>query len=51
MSRWERGAVVLTPLVAVATMAMGLRIGARSAVRAAVVYGAPPSAEITKMCL
>src|SRR5580692_4359084 len=45
MSRWERGAIVLTPLAAVFTMAVGLRIGASPAVRAAVVYGAPPSAD------
>jgi hypothetical protein len=45
MSRWERGAIVLTPLAAVFTMAVGLRIGASPAVRAAVVYGAPPSSE------
>jgi hypothetical protein len=45
MSRWERGAIVLTPLVAVATLAVGLRIGASPAVLAAVVYGAPPAAE------
>ncbi len=44
MSRWERGAIVLTPLVAVATLALGLRVGASPAVRAAVVYGAPPAA-------
>jgi hypothetical protein len=43
MSRWERGAIVLTPLAAVATMAVGLRLGASPSVRAAVVYGAPPS--------
>jgi len=45
MSRWERAAIVLTPLAAVFTMAVGLRIGASPAVHAAVVYGAPPSAE------
>jgi hypothetical protein len=44
MSRFERGAIVVVPLVAVATLAAGLRIGASPAVRAAVVYGAPPSA-------
>jgi hypothetical protein len=42
--RLERGAIVVVPLVAVATMALGLRIGASPAVRAAVVYGAPPGA-------
>lgn len=36
---------MLTPLAAVFTMAVGLRIGASPAVRAAVVYGAPPSSE------
>jgi len=35
------------PLVAVVTLAIGLRIGASSAVRAAVVYGAPPAAART----
>ncbi len=44
MSSWERGAMVLTPLVAVATLAAGLRMGASPAVRSAVVYGAPPAA-------
>ena len=42
--RWDRGAMVLTPLVAVATLAAGLRIGASPALRAAIVYGAPPAA-------
>jgi hypothetical protein len=43
--RLERGAIVVVPLVAVATLAIGLRIGASPPVRAAVVFGAPPSAE------
>ncbi len=37
-------ALFAIPLVSFATLAVGLRIGARSAVRAAIVYGAPPSA-------
>jgi hypothetical protein len=45
MSRFERGAIVVVPLVAVVTLAAGLRIGASPAIRAAVVYGAPPSAD------
>jgi hypothetical protein len=45
MSRWERGAIVLAPLAAVVTMGVGLRIGASPSVHAAVVYGAPPSAD------
>jgi hypothetical protein len=44
---FERGAMVLVPLVAVATLALGLRIGSESAVRAAVVFGAPPANERT----
>jgi len=47
MSRLERGAIVVVPLVAVVTLAAGLRIGASPAVRAAVLYGAPPSADRT----
>ena len=42
-SRATRLLFVATPMVAMATVALGLRIGAGSAVRAAVVYGAPPS--------
>jgi hypothetical protein len=42
-SRVERALLVATPMVAMATVALGLRIGAGSAVRAAVVYGAPLS--------
>jgi hypothetical protein len=45
MSRWEGEAIVLTPLVAVATLALGLRVGASPAVQAAVVYGARPAAD------
>ena len=40
-------ALFAIPLVSFATLAIGLRIGARSAVRAAIVYGAPPSAAAT----
>jgi hypothetical protein len=43
MSRLERTAIVVTPLVAMATLALGLKIGASRAVRAAVMYGAPPA--------
>ena len=42
-ARIERLLLVLTPLAAMATVALGLRVGAGSAVRAAVVYGAPVS--------
>src|SRR5450631_3084632 len=37
-------ALFAIPLVAFTTLAIGLHIGARSAVRAAIVYGAPPAA-------
>jgi hypothetical protein len=40
----ERAAIVVVPLVCVATLALGLRLGAAPAVHAAVVYGAPPGA-------
>jgi hypothetical protein len=43
-SRAERLLLLLAPAAAVATVALGLRVGAGSAVRAAVVYGAPASA-------
>lgn len=43
MRRSERLLLVATPIVAVAAVALGLRIGAASAVRAAVLYGAPSS--------
>jgi hypothetical protein len=42
-SRLERVLLLATPMVAMATVALGLRIGAGSTVRAAVVYGAPAS--------
>jgi hypothetical protein len=42
--RLERLLLVATPMVAMATVALGLRLGAGEAVRAAVVYGAPTSA-------
>jgi len=38
-------ALTATPAAAVVTLALGLRIGARSEIRAAVVFAAPPSAE------
>jgi hypothetical protein len=43
-SRLERLLMVLAPAVAMAAVALGLRLGARGGLRAAVVYGAPPSA-------
>jgi hypothetical protein len=41
--RGERFLLVVAPAVAMATVALGLRVGAGSAVRAAVVHGAPLS--------
>ncbi|MFO0674899.1 MAG: hypothetical protein U0169_00045 [Polyangiaceae bacterium] len=41
---FERVAMAVVPLLAVATLALGLRIGGRSTVRGAVVDGAAPSA-------
>ena len=43
MARAHTIAMVVTPLVAMATLAVGLRIGAGNAVHAALVYGAPPA--------
>ena len=43
-SKGERLLLVLTPAVAMTAVAVGLRVGARSEVRAAVVYGAPAAA-------
>jgi hypothetical protein len=43
MARGERLLLLVTPILAMAVVAVGLRVGAGSAVRAAVVYGAPPS--------
>jgi hypothetical protein len=43
MGRAQTIAMVATPLVAMATLAVGLRIGAGNAVHAALVYGAPPA--------
>jgi hypothetical protein len=45
MSRWERGAIVLVALAAVATLALGLRIGSTPSVHAAMVFGAPPASD------
>ncbi|HEY5241410.1 MAG TPA: hypothetical protein VIJ22_08095, partial [Polyangiaceae bacterium] len=42
-SRLERWLLLATPMAAMATVALGLRLGAGNAVRAAVVYGAPAS--------
>jgi hypothetical protein len=42
-SRLERSLLLATPMAAMATVALGLRIGAGNEVRAAVVYGAPAS--------
>jgi hypothetical protein len=41
VSPWERWLVIGTPAVAMATVGLGLQIGARRGVRAALVYGAP----------
>jgi hypothetical protein len=46
-SRLERLLLVLTPAVAMAAVALGLRLGAPDGLRAAVVYGAPPAAAST----
>jgi hypothetical protein len=43
MARGERLLLLVTPLLTMAVVALGLRVGAGSAVRAAMVYGAPPS--------
>jgi hypothetical protein len=43
-SKGERLLLVLTPAVAMAAVAVGLRVGARSELRAAVVYGTPAAA-------
>ncbi len=43
MAGWEARLMVLAPLVAVATLALGLQIGAARPVHAAVVFGAPPA--------
>jgi hypothetical protein len=37
----QRAAIVLTPALAIATLAVGMRVGARRPVHAAIVYGAP----------
>lgn len=42
-ARFERALMAATPMVAMATVALGLRVGAGSTVRAAIVYGAPAS--------
>jgi hypothetical protein len=41
--RGERLLLVVTPMIAMAAVALGLRVGAGHAVRAAIVYGAPRS--------
>lgn len=41
--RFERLLMMATPMVAMVTVALGLRFGAGDAVRSAVLYGAPPS--------
>ncbi len=41
MSPWERWLAIGTPVVAMATVGLGLQIGARRAVRSVLVYGAP----------
>jgi hypothetical protein len=40
--RYRTLLIVVAPIVAVATLMIGLRVGAEDAVRAAVVFGAPP---------
>jgi hypothetical protein len=42
-SRVERSLMLLTPALAMAAVALGLRLGAPEGVRAALVYGAPPA--------
>jgi hypothetical protein len=42
--RFERAAIVLTPVVSLATVALGLRIGAATRTHGALVYGAAPGA-------
>ncbi len=42
-SRLRTFVLVITPLVAVALLILGLRIGAKGSVRAATVWGAPPA--------
>ncbi|MDP9036989.1 MAG: hypothetical protein M3O50_19500, partial [Myxococcota bacterium] len=42
-ARIERWLLLFTPAAALAVVAMGLRLGAPSVVRAAIVYGAPVS--------
>ena len=42
--RRERALIVLTPVVALATVALGLHVGASSRVRGARVYAAAPGA-------
>ena len=41
MPNGHRIAIVLTPILALATLAVGMRVGARRATHAAIVYGAP----------
>jgi hypothetical protein len=43
MPRADTLAIVLTPVAAMATFALGLRVGAATPSRAAIVYAAPPS--------
>src|SRR5215472_15984917 len=43
MSRWERLALALVPIMAMLTLALGLTIGARESVRAAEVWASPPA--------
>jgi hypothetical protein len=43
MTRFRTFVLVVTPLVAVLVLVLGLRVGAKGAVRAATVYGAPPA--------
>ncbi len=41
MGAWQRVAIVVTPILALATLAVGMRVGARREVHAAALYGAP----------
>lgn len=43
MNKLRMVVLVVTPIVAVLVLMLGLRVGARGAVRAATVWGAPPS--------
>jgi hypothetical protein len=48
-ARGERLLLVLTPAIAMTAVAVGLRLGARGGLRAAVVYGAPPARQARQL--